>query len=420
MKSTLSLFPFLSTAWPSLLIVVTLVLLPVGKIAPDLPFLIAAAAGFILAWRNRATLRHDAGVGLAVVLFLCYWLPVLISAPDAVAAGTTWSTVATTLLSLPFAVFAVLAFPRDNAWNGLMFAIAAVVSLWLLDAWVQMFTGYSIGGAMEAERLSGVFGAGNLKQGPVLAVLSPFVFFAAQSRWNWRGLTVAFVFQLVPILLAGSRAAWLMFALVSLAFVWRQTRAPLRFVAWSAVALIVAFGVAMIAERDSTAFAKRIERTMLVLQGSEHSVDEAGAGRLRIWSTAVRMATDHPINGVGARGFRYAYPSYAVAGDPFVDAKGEEGALHAHQIVLEVASETGLIGIVSWIAGFFFAIRAWRRAGPIARNRAVAPAIALVAMTFPLNTHLAFYSAWWGLLFWWLLALFCAALAVPEADAANA
>jgi hypothetical protein len=29
---------------------------------------------------------------------------------------------------------------------------------------------------------------------------------------------------------------------------------------------------------------------------------------------------------------------------------------------------------------------------------------------FPLNTHLAFYSAWWGLLFWWLLALWCAAL----------
>jgi hypothetical protein len=31
-------------------------------------------------------------------------------------------------------------------------------------------------------------------------------------------------------------------------------------------------------------------------------------------------------------------------------------------------------------------------------------------MCFPLNTHLAFYSAWWGLLFWWLLALYCAAL----------
>ena len=31
-------------------------------------------------------------------------------------------------------------------------------------------------------------------------------------------------------------------------------------------------------------------------------------------------------------------------------------------------------------------------------------------MTFPLDTHLEFYAAWWGLVFWWLLALYCAAL----------
>jgi hypothetical protein len=31
-------------------------------------------------------------------------------------------------------------------------------------------------------------------------------------------------------------------------------------------------------------------------------------------------------------------------------------------------------------------------------------------MLFPINTHLAFYSAWWGLLFAWLLGLWCAAL----------
>ena len=33
-------------------------------------------------------------------------------------------------------------------------------------------------------------------------------------------------------------------------------------------------------------------------------------------------------------------------------------------------------------------------------------------MLFPLNTHLAFYSAWWGLLFAWLLGLWCAGLFV--------
>jgi hypothetical protein len=39
-------------------------------------------------------------------------------------------------------------------------------------------------------------------------------------------------------------------------------------------------------------------------------------------------------------------------------------------------------------------------------------------MLFPINTHLAFYSAWWGLLFAWLLALWCAALYadIPDTD----
>ena len=42
---------------------------------------------------------------------------------------------------------------------------------------------------------------------------------------------------------------------------------------------------------------------------------------------------------------------------------------------------------------------------------------ALVAMCFPINTHLAFYSgSWWGLFFWWLLSLYIAALYAERVD----
>lgn len=418
MTSTFPLIPFLRSAWPQLMFLLVLVLLPVAR-SSEAPLIVCALVGLVLAWRARAALVANVAMRLAVALFLCYWLPTLFSATDAVAPSKTWSTVGVLLRFLPFVAFAVIALPSASSWARTMQAIAAVVALWLLDAWVQIVTGYSIGGAMEAERLSGIFGADNLKLGPVLAVLSPFVFCAASERWGARGLFVAFVFQLVPILLAGSRAAWLMYALVSIAFVWRQTRAPLRFAAWSAAAFAIAIAAAAIADHDSTAFAARIKRTLLALQGSEQAIDEAGAGRVRIWHTALRMAADHPFNGVGARGFRYAYARYASPGDAFVDADTDEGAAHAHQIVLEVATETGGIGLMFWIAGAFIAIRAWRRADAAARSRALAPALALGAMTFPSNTHLAFYSAWWGLLFWWLLALYCAALAAPKAGSTD-
>lgn len=407
----------LRSLWPALLLLAVLALLPVGR-AAEAPLLIAGAAGLVAAWRARATLRHDTGVRLVVTLFACYWLAALISAPAAVAPEKTWSTVAVILRFLPFALFAVLCVRDPAWWPRIDAAVAMILVLWLLDAWVQIFTGYSLGGPMEAERLSGLFGAGNLKLGPVLAVLSPFVLSSARERFGARGLILAVVFLLMPILLAGSRAAWLMYGLVVVVFVWRQTRAPLRFALWALAALLVAGVAAWNADRDSAAFAARVQRTLLVFGGSAHDVDEASAGRLRIWGTALRMSAAHPVAGVGVRGFRYAYPQFATPGDAFVDAQGDEGAMHAHQLVLEVLTETGVAGLLLWIAGAGVAIRAWRRADVEARDRAFAPGLALTAMCFPLNTHLAFYSAWWGLLFWWLLALWCAALMADRESAA--
>jgi O-antigen ligase len=182
------------------------------------------------------------------------------------------------------------------------------------------------------------------------------------------------------------------------------------------VALVAALA-AGIAWRTSPAFEARVNRTLLALQGSSHGVDEALAGRLRIWHASAAMLADHPWNGVGVRDFRYAYAQYSQPGDTFVQADGE-GAAHAHQIVLEVLTETGVIGFLLWLAGTALALRAWVRAEASARERARVPALALVAMCFPINTHLAFYSAWWGLLFWWLLALYCAALYanLPDSD----
>ena len=408
----------LRALWPAILVLSVLAVLPIGSGA-EVPLVIASVAGLVICWRVRAQLRADSGVRLAVTLFACYWLAALVSAPLAVAPEKTWSTVGVLLRFLPFALFAVLTLRNASGWPQIECAVATIVGLWLLDAWVQIFTGRSIAGPMEAERLAGIFGAGNLKLGPVLAVLSPFVLKAARDRFGVRGLIVAIVFMLMPILLAGSRAAWLMYALIVAVFVWRQTRAPLRFAAWAAVAIVAVGAAAWIADRDSPQFAARVQRTLLVLSGSESGIDEASAGRLRIWGTALRMIAAHPVAGVGVRGFRYAYPQFAQPGDAFIDAKTGEGAAHAHQLVLEVLSETGIAGLLLWIAGAAAAIGAWRRASVPARERALAPALALAAMCFPLNSHFAFYSAWWGLLFWWLLALYIAALAAERDDGAR-
>jgi O-antigen ligase len=399
--------------WPPLVALLALVLLPLGR-ASELPIAIGAIAAIVLLAQRRIDARADE-FRLPLILFACYALPALISGASAVAPARTWSTIGSIARFLPFALFAIWALREPRGWKAVITTVAAVVSLWAIDAYVQMITGYSLGGPAEAERLSGIFGAGNLKLGPVLAVLSPFVLIAARDALGWRGLAAAFVFLAVPILLAGSRAAWLMYALVCLVLAWRSARSKRTFALALGVAVVLAGIAAGIALRESASFDSRIERSLLALGGTENAVDAASAGRLSIWRTALAMWKAHPVGGVG---FRYAYPHYAAPQDRFVDTASDTGASHAHQIVLEVLSETGLIGLLFWIAGTVFAVRAWLRADAFARARAFAPALALVAMCFPLNTHLAFYSAWWGLLFWWLLALYCAALAANAPKAA--
>ena len=404
----------LQTTWPALLLVGVLVLLPVGVGAATVPVALGAIAGVVLAWQQRRSMFANPGLRLAIVLFACYWVPALLSAFDSIAPGKSWSTVAGLLRFLPFAVFACLALREAAVWPRITLAMGAILALWLLDAWVQALTGYGIAGASDPDRLTGILGAHHLKLGPVLAVLSPFVLASARERFGRIGLVVAFVFALVPILLAGERSGWLMYALVALVFLRRETPTLLRFAGWSGAAALLAAVPVLVALHSSPAFDARVERSLRALQGTEASVDYASSGRTRIWPTAWRMFEAHPVNGVGVRAFRYAYPRYAGSGDAFVNADSDEGALHAHQVVLEILSETGAAGLSLWLLGFAFAVRTWRRAEAAARQRAFAPALALAVMAFPLDTHLAFYSAWWGLVFWWLLALFCAALAARE------
>ncbi|MEY2116545.1 MULTISPECIES: O-antigen ligase family protein [Rhodanobacter] len=390
-------------------------LLPFGR-SSELGTLLCLLGVIMLFARNPQALREHPGAQLLLWLLAAYTGAALFSAVDAIRPGKSWGTVVALLRYAPLGLYACFAIRREEKLLALYVAVAWVLALWCADAWLQALTGWSLGGHAEAERVSGIFGADNLKLGPTLAVLSPFALWAARRRWGLPGLLLAFALILGPVLLAGSRAAWLSYALVALGFAWREARSPWRFAGFCAVAAVLLALAGGIAWKTSTRFHDRMERTLLVLHGTDQSLDTALSGRLDIWHASIKMFAAHPINGVGVRGFRYAYPQYAPANDHFV-ATGEacgvgEGACHAHQLVLEILTETGTLGLALWLAAVALAWRAWRRVGAAARARAFPVTLALGVMLFPLNTHLAFYSAWWGLLFAWLLGLWCASLFV--------
>jgi O-antigen ligase len=396
---------------PVMLIWLVLALLPIGRSA-ELPLLVGAVWGVVLLARDGRAVLALPAVRLALLLFAFYWLPAFLSALDAVAAEKTWTQVLAQLRFAPFAVFAAATVRSAAQWQWLLRASALLLGVWLIDAWIQAFTGTGLGGAMGGDRLSGIFGADNLKLGGVMAAASPLLLAYAQQRFGWRGVCIAALLTGGVVLLAGARAAWLVYALVLAGvclrpFAGRARRALLVMTAFAAAGAALGYAAYL----SSPLFAARVDRTLLLVSAEAGDVDHALAGRLPIWRTARDMALAHPVNGVGVRGFRHDYLDHAAADDPW---REQGGAMHPHQLVLELATETGVFGLLAWLFGFALLWRGVRRVTPSARLRAWPPLLALAAMCFPLNTHYAFYSSWWGLFFWWLLVMALVALHVER------
>lgn len=376
--------------------------------------LIALLAGIAALWAaaNGCLRLNRAQWMMLALVFFSFWLPELLSAPDALARDEAWREVALDLRYAPLLMVVVLAVSAPSSRALAYRGIGVIALLWLLDALVQAATGFSLGGPAGAERLSGIFGADNLKLGWVMAVLSPFVLQWAARRGDGVWLLVAAALSLV-VLLAGARAAWLALALVLAGSAWIRFGGRKRLLLATALLVLAALALAWV---GSERFGQRIERTAAVLSGDSEGLDVALSYRLPIWRVAGRMIVAHPLNGIGVRGFREAYAQFAAADDHWLQ-DNNHGAFHAHQWVLEVLAETGVLGLACWLTGLGLLYRRWRRASMASRERAQAPALALLAALFPLNTHLALYSTFWSGVVLLLLGLFAGALAADEAQA---
>ncbi|MFZ5662341.1 MAG: O-antigen ligase family protein [Pseudomonadota bacterium] len=391
-----------------------------------------AAIARLLAERFRGgsqLLSHEAWA-LTSVLFFAYWLPQLVSALDAVDRSRAFLESAKDLRYLPFLWLAAAAVANPHGRRVTFVGLATIVAVWTADALAQAVSGHSpmfslLDQAKQAisdrplcppdqiqdgARLGGVLGPCNLKLGQVLASLSPFLLYVGGRRLGGPGWVLAAGAVGLVVLLTGTRAAWITFALALLLSGWRV-------LGWRKLLGVFAFGALALALlcTVSAPVRERVGRTVAGFSAEQADVDRALAGRSRIWSAAWCMAREHPFNGVGARGFRSAFAACdPQPGQP--PAWGEGPALHAHQIVLEVLSETGAFGLLLWLAGVALAWRAWRYATPAARDRARPAMLALAVTVFPLNTHLAFYSTFWGGLTLMLAALFAGSLLARGRD----
>jgi O-antigen ligase len=386
--------------------------------------LVAIGRLLYVRFRGGGALLSAQAWALTSVLFFAYWLPELIASFDAFDRARAFREAAVDLRYLPFLWLAASAVADARGRRITFGGLGIIVAIWTLDALIQAASGSSpLFFGMDAaklaisghrlcdandylllDRLGGVLGPCNLKLGVVLASLSPFVLHAAGRRFGRWGWLFAAIAVGSVILLAGSRASWITFGLVLLLSGWRT-------LGWKRLFGVFAFGGALLVALTflSPQVQERVQRTLHVLTADQAGVDSALSGRGRIWAAAWCMSKQHPINGVGPRGFREAFPACDPEPDK-IAAWGLGPAFHAHQLVLEILSETGVIGLLLWLAAAAMARRAWRYAEADAREAAYPAMLALAVTVFPFNTHLAFYSTFWGGVTLLLAALYAGSL----------
>src|SRR5581483_11398381 len=68
--------------------------------------------------------------------------------------------------------------------------------------------------------------------------------------------------------------------------------------------------------------------------------------RAQLWQVAVAMVSEHPLVGIGKGNYLLTYPQYAAQVAPDLVSR----PLKAHMMPLQIAAETGLVGLGAVLA----------------------------------------------------------------------
>lgn len=398
--------------WASWLAVLFIALLPFGRWSEVPLSLFTVSLPFL--WRNeehRQAIRRAAP--FVVLLFLCFWLPMVVSSFDSFVPRKSWvqSLAALRFLAAALAIAALLHAPSAR-WRVLRWT-AYLLVFWAVDGFIQLLFGNDLFGiGMHPDRLNALFIKKYQFYGPTLAMLSPLLLEYARREWPAWAWALSFTLILGAVMISGMRSGWLSMAIVlatyGLLMLQRDNRELRRSMLTIPVLAVLITAVSYFA---SPLFQERLEVTRAVYEGTGSAIDYASSERVPIFTTAIEMYRHHPVNGVGVRAFPKAYLQYAAEGDIHVaKSGGVSGATHAHNIVLEVMADTGSIGLLGLLLAFLVAVRAWRRTPPAQRQDAFPFVLAIGLILFPLNSHFAVYGTYTSSLVWVLAGLWAATL----------
>lgn len=329
---------------------------------------------------NREAILSTAGMKKAAILFACIAVPGLISLLFSVNLDRSISAV------FRFAAYALAAWVvlsvriEEGDAKRIMSFLGILLVAWAVDGFVQLLTGVSLLGdplVELGEEGAIVTGSLQLGYGATLAILSPF-FLEALRRAGGMGVGILSLPVYAAIVMSGHQSSAVL-ALIGLA---GWTMLALRNKEVGAKRQVTGFVISAIIGLLLGVYLSVVTGQVSTLAGAPARY-QSFLFQSQLWELSWQAFKDCWLTGVGMRGFG----TYALATDAST-IPGLAETWHSHLTVLEVMSETGLVGLI----GYGLLLRwLWGYVQDKRMHVAVAGLTALLAV-FPLGTAVGMYS----------------------------
>jgi O-antigen ligase len=384
----------------------------------------------IVVWLFRATLKPSEILFQPLTLLLAtYCFVLFLSSLWASDVGLTDQRLAEALKSLAiYVLVGSLAFTWTavrRAFAALTIAAAVLASLTILQTvtgtrnefggLAQLKVG-NVYGDVDIARASGPVDDPNFYAQLLLIILPLAVFLATRERQRSRKLAYAVAALLIVVgtLLTYSRGGIVALGLMLVLFIVAIRMRPAYILAAAAIALVV-LTILPVGVVQRTLSVRGVLSSNTAGGPEDSSIEE----RKLFLGVAWQMFSDHPILGVGAGNYATYFNGYALqVGSPAVQYHDRGDPAFPHMLYLQIAAETGAVGLLVFLAAVAAAFIALRRAHAMFADRVGITTALAIALAGYLITALFLHGAYQRN-FWILLGLVAAIARLPRREVAQ-
>jgi O-antigen ligase len=252
----------------------------------------------------------------------------------------------------------------------------------------------------EATRLSGVFGK-ELIVGAFIAYTSvPIIFFYFKKFYNLNFkqkffYSLIYLFLFTTVALTGERLSFLIFFVSSIIiFIFNTTFK--KFIILS-ISLIILLTIIYFKSSSFNVRVKDFNNILLNFYDSSYG---------RLWESAYLLFEKNKIFGVGLKNYRVDCDNQI---DPRPESIPQFCSTHPHNFLLEILSETGLVGFSIFFIFFFYLILYLKKKIRYLKSHLIfkkyshllyGNILILLIYIWPLKTSGSFFTTWNGSFFW--------------------